>query len=88
MAANVEAAATGDRRKALVALRDTLAEQLDSTEAQIHAQLAAQYRATLTEIDEIDAAKAGKPKGVRDELKAKREARSGGRTKANASRNA
>lgn len=88
MASNLQAAQTGDRRQALVSLRDTLAVMLDQTEAQIHAQLAAQYRATLAEIDEIDAAKAGKPKGVRDELKAKREARSGGRTKANASRNA
>jgi hypothetical protein len=50
---NQEAAASGDRRKALVTLRDTLAVQLDSTEAQIHAQLAAQYRATLAELDAI-----------------------------------
>lgn len=48
---NREAAASGDRRKALEVLRDTLAEMLDTTEAQIHAQLAAQYRATLAELD-------------------------------------
>jgi uncharacterized protein (DUF2267 family) len=47
---NREAAQSGDRRKALEVLRDTLAEMLDTTEAQIHAQLAAQYRATLSEL--------------------------------------
>jgi uncharacterized protein (DUF2267 family) len=50
---NQEAAASGDRRAALVTLRDTLAVQLDTTEAQIHAQLAAQYRATLAELDAL-----------------------------------
>lgn len=50
---NLEAAQSGDRRKALLVLRDTLANQLDTTNAQIHAQLAAQYRATLAELDEI-----------------------------------
>lgn len=88
MPSNLTAAQTGDRRKALVELRDTLAVMLDQTEAQIHAQLAAQYRATLSEIAEIDAALNGKPKGVRDELKAKRDARQGGRSEANASSNA
>lgn len=53
---NREAAATGDRRKALEVLRDTLAEMLDTTEAQIHAQLAAQYRATLAELDALPVA--------------------------------
>jgi hypothetical protein len=47
---NREAAASGDQRLALEVLRDTLAEQLDVTEASIHAQLAAQYRATIAEI--------------------------------------
>lgn len=47
---NRDAAASGDHRKALEVLRDTLAEQLDTTEAAIHAQLAAQYRATLAEL--------------------------------------
>lgn len=50
---NLDAARSGDRRKALEVLRDTLAAQLDSTEAQIHAQLAAQYRATLAELAEL-----------------------------------
>lgn len=48
---NLEAAKSGDRRVALEVLRDTLASQLDTTEAQIHAQLAAQYRATLAELE-------------------------------------
>jgi hypothetical protein len=49
----LEAAQSGDRRKALEVLRDTLAVQLDVTEAQIHAQLAAQYRATLADLDAL-----------------------------------
>ena len=47
---NAAAAATGDLRAALETLRDTLAELLDSTEANVHAQLAAQYRATLADL--------------------------------------
>lgn len=62
---NLRAAKSGDRRKALEVLRDTLAEQLDTTEAQIHAQLAAQYRATLAE---LDALKAPEAKSARDRL--------------------
>jgi hypothetical protein len=56
MANNTTAAATNDRRQALVALRTTLAAQLDGTESNVHAQLAAQYRATLSDIADIDAA--------------------------------
>ena len=52
---NLDAARTGDRRQALEVLRDTLAAQLDTTESAIHAQLAAQYRATLAELDELSA---------------------------------
>ena len=47
---NAAAAASGDLRAALETLRDTLAELLDSTEANVHAQLAAQYRATLADL--------------------------------------
>ena len=47
---NAAAAATGDLRAALETLRNTLAELLDSTEANVHAQLAAQYRATLADL--------------------------------------
>ena len=53
MSDNLSAARSGDRRKALEVLRDTLASQLDSTETATHAQLAAQYRATLAELDEL-----------------------------------
>ena len=86
MASNLAAATSGDTRKALEALRDTLASLLDSTEAQVHAQLAAQYRATLADLAALTDA-AGKPKGLRDELKAKREAK-GRRPTPNASANA
>ena len=87
MSDNLTAARSNDRRKALVALRDTLAGLLDTTESQVHAQLSAQYRATLAEIAEIDAAGSAKPRGLRDELKAKRETKSRV-AKANASSNA
>jgi hypothetical protein len=50
---NLEAAQSGSQLSALIALRDTLAAQLDTTDAQIHAQLAAQYRQTLSDIAEI-----------------------------------
>ena len=83
---NLVAAQSGDRRKALEALRDTLAGLLDETEAQVHAQLAAQYRATLNDLAALDDVKA--PKGSVDELKVKRDSRSGGRAAANASSNA
>ena len=53
---NVEAAKSGDRRLALEVLRDTLAEQLDTTSASIHAQLAGQYRAVLSELAELQSA--------------------------------
>lgn len=74
---NRDAAASGDRRKALEVLRDTLAEQLDMTEAQIHAQLAAQYRATLLELESLS----GTGKGATvDELKQRRAAKGRGAT--------
>lgn len=50
MGTNLDAARSGDQLKALETLRDTLAAQLDTTESAIHAQLAAQYRATLEAI--------------------------------------
>ena len=81
-------AQTGDRRKTLEALRDKLASELDDTDKQVHAQLSAQLRGTLAEIAEIDAANGVKPKGGVDELKAKRDTRTGGRSTAHASGNA
>jgi hypothetical protein len=59
MQSNVEAAATGNQRKALEVLRDTLAAQLDTTDAAIHAQLAAQYRATLADLAALTDASKG-----------------------------
>ena len=47
---NLEAARSGDRRKALERLRDTLATALDTCDPNMHAQLAGQYRQTLTEL--------------------------------------
>lgn len=57
MSSNREAASSGDQRRALEVLRDTLAEQLDVTESAIHAQLAAQYRATLADLAALPALK-------------------------------
>lgn len=80
MANNREAASSGVRLRALETLRDTLAAQLDLTEAQIHAQLAAQYRATLAEIDEIKGVKP-ESKGLSvDELRKRRESKGRGAT--------
>ena len=59
MSSNLSAARSGDRKQALEVLRDTLAEQLDSTETATHAQLAAQYRATLAELDDLAAPQEG-----------------------------
>lgn len=51
---NLEAAKSGDRRRALEQLRDTLAGLLDTTEAQVHAQIAAQYRARLADLAALE----------------------------------
>ena len=70
-----EAAAKVDRKTALEVLRDTLAYELDTTDKGIHAQIAAQYRATLVELDEINGVKLEeKPKAGIDELKRRRAA--------------
>lgn len=73
---NLTAARSNDRRRALEVLRDTLAEKLDTTESQVHAQLAAQYRATLAEIAELDAAEPAQKVTVLDELASRRQDRS------------
>lgn len=82
---NLEAAQSGDQRKALEALRDTLAGLLDTTEAQVHAQLAAQYRATLADLAALE--KPSTEKGTVDELKERRD-RSDRRATSDASANA
>lgn len=56
MTSNLKAAKSGDRKLALEVLRDTLAEKLDTTDKEIHAQLAPQYRATLAELAEFEEA--------------------------------
>jgi uncharacterized protein YciW len=61
-----------DRRSALVALRDELADALKDCTVGVKAQLAAQYRATLKELAELpDAKKVTKA----DELANRRKAR-------------
>lgn len=82
---NLEAARSGDRRRALEALRDTLADLLDTTESQVHAQLAAQYRATLADLAALEQPDAGR--GTVDELKHRRDVK-GGRATSDASANA
>ena len=74
---NLTAARSGNAREALVALRDTLALMLDTTEAQIHAQLAAQYRATIADIAAIDAAQPPVEVSPLDEITARRSGRNG-----------
>lgn len=74
---NATAAKSGDRRKALIELRDSLAEVIDngSEFAKINGSFA--YRQVLAELAEMDAAKAPPtPKGVADDLRARREAKS------------
>lgn len=77
MPSNLDAVKANDHRQALVTLLETLAAQLDTTEAQIHAQLAAQYRAAWSELVEID--KGAQPTEVSplDEIAARRSARNG-----------
>lgn len=52
---NLAAAQSGDRRAALVALRDTLARSMDECDPNMHAQIAGQYRATLAELAALPA---------------------------------
>lgn len=47
------AAKSGDRRKALEALRDELARALEDADVAVKAQLAGQLRATLKDLDEL-----------------------------------
>ena len=77
MADNRSAVAARDHRAALVALLETLAEQLDTTEAQIHAQLAGQYRAAWAELVALDANHVPEEVSPLDEITARRQARRG-----------
>lgn len=69
---NAEAAATGELRKALEALRDTLAGDLDACESNVRAQIASQYRQVLADIAALPPVD-GVAKSKRDELKERRE---------------
>lgn len=87
---NLTAAQTEDRRKALIELRDTLAAVIDggSEFAKINGSFA--YRQCLADIAEIDTAAADKDaaaKGLVDEVKARRDAKTGRRSAAHASSN-
>lgn len=75
MPSNRDAVAAGDHRLALVTLLETLAEQLDLTEAQIHAQLAAQYRAAWAELVALDAGAEPEEESELDRIRREREAR-------------
>lgn len=67
-----EAAATGDRRKTLEAMRDKLARDMDDAPAAVVAQIAGRLSAILTELDEMpDTEK----RSTLDELVARRQNR-------------
>jgi hypothetical protein len=78
---NLRAAQSNDRRKALVAARDTLATAIDGAVSRgdgTVAQLMAQYRATLADIAELDAGAAPQKVTVVDELAGRRQNRTTG----------
>lgn len=75
MPTNREAVDAGDHRAALIALLETLADQLDTTPAAIHAQLAGQYRATWDRLVELDAGATPVEVSPLDEIAARRAAR-------------
>lgn len=77
MPSNREAVEANDHRQALVTLLETLATQLDTTEAQIHAQLAAQYRGAWAELVEIDKSLAPVKESELDRIRRQRETRVG-----------
>jgi len=70
---NLKTAQSGDRRRALEVLRDTLAAGLDAVDPNVLPQLAAQYRATLADIEALPRVTAVIPK--KDELRERRNAR-------------
>lgn len=59
--AMLDAAQSGDRRKALEALRDELAAALEQADVAVKAQLAGQLRAALKELDEMPKATVQSP---------------------------
>lgn len=78
----LEAAATGDRLKALAALRDVLAESITAAEPDKRAPLAARLTDVLEQIEKLTpAAKVGDPV---DEIAKRRTARGAGSAKSSA----
>ncbi len=69
-----EAAASGDYRTTLEAIRDQLAHQLERAEPAVAAQIAGQLRQTLKDLAQLPPAKGG---SKLDEVRARREARRG-----------
>lgn len=68
-----------DRLTRLRELADLLQESLTEASVGVRAQLAAQYRATLAEIEKLDpAAPVDQPRTAIDELNARRAARASG----------
>ena len=57
----LDAAQSGDRRKVLEAMRDTLAAAMDAADPAVQAQLAGQLRAVVKEIADLPEAKADSP---------------------------
>lgn len=66
------AAASGDQRAALEAIRDQLAAQLERAEPAVAAQIAGQLRATLKDLAALPPTREG---SKLDEVRARREAR-------------
>lgn len=73
---NLEAAQSGDRRRALEVARDTAAKALDECDSNMVAQLLGQYRQTLSEIASLPAAEVV---SKRDELAKRRASRASNR---------
>jgi len=67
-----EAAASGDHRATLEAIRDQLAHQLERSEPAVAAQIAGQLRQTLKDLAALPPAAGG---SKTDEVRARREAR-------------
>ena len=57
----LEAAQSGDRRKVLEAMRDTLAAALDSADPAVQAQISGQLRQVLKDLAELPEVKATSP---------------------------
>jgi len=75
MGINLDAVEAEDHRAALVALLRTLAEQLDTTESAIHAQLAAQYLNAWDKLKALDAGAEPAEVTPLEQIRARRAAR-------------